>query len=129
MKKFWIYMILTILVAFMTIGCTASQKASSKTPSAVRANINDAVWSLEYPDINQFKSLIKEAHEKRPQDVFVMNDMGVVYELEGNIPEAKAHYQECIQKAGDTKIGTSYPAKWVGKPLKDLCAANLKRFE
>jgi|WetSurMetagenome_2_1015567.scaffolds.fasta_scaffold1572202_1 hypothetical protein len=119
MKKFLFWMLLMVLA--VTVGCTAADKSTQKSRAALDAQ--------QAGDMEKYKKLVKEAHDLNPEDVFTINNVGTVYEMEGNIVEAKAHFKECMEKAGDLEIGKSAAKEWAGKPLKDLCAANLKRVE
>jgi len=121
MKRLGLLLLISFFIAFATFGCTAADKSTLK--------MRDAVDAARQGDMVKYKALVTEAHNLNPNDVFVINNMGAVYEMDNNKAEAIAHYKECVDKAGDLKVAKGGDPAWEGKPLKDLCAANLKRVQ
>ncbi len=124
MKKYSFIAILMVLVAFVVTSCGGG---SVMTRAQTRAK--QAIDWEKAGNMEMYVKDMKEAHEMDPDDVFIINDMAKVYWMENNIPEARAHYQECIQKAGNLTIGQTDKAEFKGKTLKSLCEDNLKLLE
>ena len=119
MKKLAFLVIIVGLVAFIS-GCAA-------TTSPAQRLLGQAVSNLNQGNTAQYKELVKKAYADDPNDAFVINNMGVVSEMDGNLPQAKAFYMEAIARAGSLKIGTTSDSRYSGKPLKDMAEENLKR--
>jgi len=68
--------------------------------------------------------MTKKAYETDPNDPYVINNMGVVNELEGNRTAALAKYKEAAQKAGDRMIRYSQSDKDQGKLLRVVAQEN-----
>ncbi len=86
-----------------------------------------AIDNLNQGNTEQYKDLVRKAHAKDPNDPFVLNNMGVVAEMEGNLPEAKTYYAQAVEKAGTLKVAKTNKGESQGKLLKDMAAENLKR--
>jgi hypothetical protein len=123
MKRFGFIFVLLVVVTFLASGCGhVTTRAEQLAYQGVNAR--------DQGDIAKYKALIKEAHDLDADDPIIINNRAVVYEMDGDIAAAKAHFQECAQsKRGDKKIGRTDVAGFEGKPIKDLCEYNLKKLE
>ena len=72
--------------------------------SPTQEQLTEGIKAYRNGDTQKFIQLTKKAYQMDPNDPFVINDMGVVYELEGNKDAALAKYKEAVQKAGDRVI-------------------------
>jgi len=121
MKKSGSLLLIMFTITFVMFGCMAKDQATLKMREAVDAE--------KQGDVVKYKALVTEAHNLNPDDVYVINNMGVVYEMDNNKAEAISHYKECMDKAGDLRIAKGGDPAWDGKLLKDRCEANLKRVQ
>jgi tetratricopeptide (TPR) repeat protein len=120
MKKIYSLIILLVFGVFTLTSCLTTQ---------AQLKLAEAINYSKQGNEAMYVKLVKEAHDLDPEDPFIINDIARVYWDENNLAEAEAHYKECIQKAGDLKIGKSDMAQYEGKPLKMLCEDNLKKFQ
>lgn len=90
---------------------------------------SDAIDYYVDGDIEAYKAAIRDAYEKDPDDPYVMNNMGVLYELEGDISKAKEMYRKAADNAGDRTVRKSSRKEDKDKYLKDVAEENLERIE
>jgi Flp pilus assembly protein TadD len=115
MKKTTNLLLVFALIGGLVVGCATSP---------TQEQLADGIKAFRDGDTQKFIQITKRAHEKDPNDPFAINDMGVVYELEGNKSEALAHYKEATQKAGDRVIRYSQIDRDQGKLLKVVAQEN-----
>ena len=120
MKKTVILVFSAIILTGLIMGC-----ATSRSGSLTR----DAVLAYRTGDVDKFKSNMKEAHEIDPEDPYVLNNMGFIYEMEGKKAEALSHYKEAAQKAGNRTVDVSQVREQEGRQLKDVATENYQRLE
>jgi tetratricopeptide (TPR) repeat protein len=110
------YMLLMFaLIGGLVAGCAT-------TP--VQQELADGIKAYRDGDVHAYIQHTKRAHEMDPKDPFVINDMGVVYELEGNKDEALAHYKEAYQRADDRVVRYSHIDEEQGRLLRVLAHEN-----
>jgi tetratricopeptide (TPR) repeat protein len=110
---------LSLSAAGMT-GCTLGEIAKIQS---------DGIDYYVDGDIEAYKEEIRNAYEKDPDDPYAMNNMGVVYELEGDIPKAKEMYKKAADNAGERGIRKSSREGDKDRSLKEIAEENLKRIE
>lgn len=120
MKNAVILVLSAVVFTGILMGC-----ATSQTGSLTR----DAVLAYKNGDVETFKANMKKAHEIDPQDPYVLNNMGFIYEMDGNKVEAVNHYKEASQKAGNRTVDVSQVKDQEGRPLKDVATENYQRLE
>ncbi len=115
------------LVAYFSLfilvlaGCSSSDIANDK----LRIAIN---WKKQ-GDMNEYKSLVKEAYQTDPNNPYVLNAMGTVAEEDGKYKEAAGFYEKAMASAGDARVAVSDVKGDQGMLLKDLAAQNLKNVQ
>jgi Flp pilus assembly protein TadD len=115
MKKMTYVLLVFALIGGLLVGCATSP---------TQDQLADGIKAYRDGDTRKFIQLTKKAHQMDPDDPYAINDMGVVYELEGNKTEALAHYKEAVQKAGDRVIRYSQVDKEEGRLLKVVAQQN-----
>lgn len=113
-------LIVLLLSALCLTACTLGEEARIQS---------DAIDYYVDGDIEAYKKDIRDAYEKDPDDPYAMNNMGVLYELEGDIPKAKEMYTKAIDHAGDRTVRKSSREGDKDKYLKDIAEENLERVE
>ncbi len=90
---------------------------------------SEGIDHLVQGDVEEFKADIRDAYSQAPDDPFVMNNMGVVYELEGDLQRAREMYGKAVENAGERRVTKSSKDGDAGRLLKDVARDNLKRVE
>jgi len=90
---------------------------------------SDAIDYYVDGDLESYKKDIRDAYERDPDDPYAMNNMGVLYELEGDIKKAKEMYSKAIDHAGERTVRKSSREGDKDKYLKDIAEENLDRVE
>ncbi len=80
-------------------------------------------------DLREFRAKVLSSFKEAPDNPYVMNNMGVLYELEGNLPAAREMYRKAIDNAGELEVTKSSNRTDEGKLLKDVAKENLERVE
>jgi tetratricopeptide (TPR) repeat protein len=115
-----VYMLLMFaLIGGLVVGCAT-------TP--VQQQLADGIKAYRDGDLQTYIQYTKRAHEMDPKDPFVINDMGVVYELEGNKDEAITHYREAYETAGDRVIRYSQIDEDQGRLLRAVAHENYDKL-
>jgi hypothetical protein len=115
MKKNMVVLLVFALIGGFVIGCAT-------TPT--QDQLADGIKAYREGNVQKFIQMTKKAYEMDPKDPYVINDMGVVYELEGNKTAAMANYKEAAQKAGDRTIRYSQVDKEQGRLLRVVAQEN-----
>jgi hypothetical protein len=109
------FLLVFFLMAGLLVGCAT-------TPS--QEQLADSIQAYREGNVQKFIQMTKKAYETDPNDPYVINNMGVVNELEGNRTAALAKYKEAAQKAGDRMIRYSQSDKDQGKLLRVVAQEN-----
>jgi Flp pilus assembly protein TadD len=120
MKTMKYFLFILMAVAFMASGCTYSQTAKKQS---------DGIDALVQGDVEKFKAEIRSAYQMDPDDPYVMNNMGVVYEIEGNREKAREMYKKAAQNAGNLVVNKSSRQGDKDRLLRDVAEENLRRAE
>jgi len=113
-------LIILLLSAICGTGCTVGEVARIES---------DAIDYYVAGDIESYKKDIRDAYERDPDDPYAMNNMGVLYELEGDIQQAKEMYSKAADHAGERTVRKSSREGDKDKYLKDIAEENLERVE
>ena len=120
MKKIpWLFLSI-VITAFIAGGCTYSQSAKKQS---------EGIDALVQGDVEKFKAEVRSAYQMDPDDPYAMNNMGVVYELEGNREKAIEMYKKAAQNAGDLSVKKSSREGDKDRLLRDVADENRKRVE
>ncbi len=111
----------------LMLALTASLLAGCATP-AVQTRLDDGIAAYKHGDVASFITDTKEAYRMNPNDPYVSNDMGIVYQLEGNKDAALASYKKAYETAGDRLIWYSQLDKDLGRPLKAVAQENYQNL-
>jgi hypothetical protein len=87
-----------------------------------------AVDSLTQGDGVRYRELVLKAHADDPDDPFVINNMGLVAEMDGKMYQARQYYWLAWQRAGSLTVFTTSNGRYQGKLLKDMTWENYERI-
>ncbi len=107
------------LIGGLLVGCATSP---------VQQQLADGIKAYRDGDTHTYIQYTKKAHEMDPKDPYVVNDMGVVYELEGNKDAALAHYKEAFRTADHRVVRFSQYDEEQGRPLKSVAHENYENL-
>lgn len=103
----------------LVCGCTAGK---------TNGLVDQAIDSYRKGDTDRYRELVLQAYAENPTDPFVINNMGVLAEFEGNTLSARDYYWLAWQRAGSLTVVTTNGGGFIGRPLKDLVWANYERM-
>jgi Tfp pilus assembly protein PilF len=121
-------LIIVFLLVSITTGCYRSE-----TQRIVRKSVE----AYNNGDYAKFREGIMEAYNKDPNDPFVLNNMGGIYEEEGNKAMALEMYKKAIENADDKGSGGHREDRIVdysnnkdeeGKNIKEISTKNYNRL-
>lgn len=121
MKRSPFFIILIALIALIA-SCAAK-------PTPTQRLLFAAMDSLKKGDTAQYKELVHRAYVYNPDDPFVINNMGIAAEMDGNLAQARAFYSLAITRAGSLKVVVvTSDSKFGGKLLREMAKDNLNRI-
>jgi Tfp pilus assembly protein PilF len=129
MKKLASLVVLVSLVALAACCTTAPNQNANPNPNQTQRLLGQAVDSLKQGDTARYKEIVQKAYADDPNDPFVINNMGLVAEMDGNTHQAKEYYWLAWQRADSLTVLTTNDGQYQGKLLKDVALGNFERIK